>query len=348
MCSLLSDVRKDPQRRLARPLSPNDFDLAIDFFSKTSSHFAQAKNGSKRCPMPYILAIDQGTTSSRALLFDETMTLVGQAQEEFPQSYPQPGFVEHDPRDLWESCLRCCHKVLEQTWISAKDLAGIGLTNQRETTLVWDRNSGDPVHPALVWQDRRTAQICKKLHGEGHEDKIRDKTGLLLDPYFSATKLQWILNHVDGALQRAKRGDLLFGTVDSYLIWKLTAGRCHVTDVTNASRTMLFNIETGQWDQELCDLFEIPMTMLPHVLDCAAPFGHTDPSFLGQAAYSGGCRGSTSGSDGPGLFPAGYDQVNLWHRLFCPLEHRGPESFLAKSSFDHHCLSLGGQNSVCP
>lgn len=298
--------------------------------------------------MPYILAIDQGTTSSRALLFDETMTLVGQAQEEFPQSYPQPGFVEHDPRDLWESCLRCCHKVLEQTWISAKDLAGIGLTNQRETTLVWDRNSGDPVHPALVWQDRRTAQICKKLHGEGHEDKIRDKTGLLLDPYFSATKLQWILNHVDGALQRAKRGDLLFGTVDSYLIWKLTAGRCHVTDVTNASRTMLFNIETGQWDQELCDLFEIPMTMLPHVLDCAAPFGHTDPSFLGQAAYSGGCRGSTSGSDGPGLFPAGYDQVNLWHRLFCPLEHRGPESFLAKSSFDHHCLSLGGQNSVCP
>ena len=197
----------------------------------------------------YILAIDQGTTSSRAILFDADMAIVASAQEEFPQYFPQSGWVEHDPNDLWTTVVATARQALEKAEATADHVAAIGITNQRETTLVWDRTTGDPVYNAIVWQDRRTAEFCRDLTAAGHAEMITDRTGLLVDPYFSATKVKWILDHVDGAREKARRGDLLFGTVDSYLIWKLTGGASHVTDATNAARTMLYDIHKGRWSQ---------------------------------------------------------------------------------------------------
>ncbi|MCT4556281.1 MAG: glycerol kinase GlpK [Pelagimonas sp.] len=231
--------------------------------------------------MGYILAIDQGTTSSRAIVFDGAMAPVGAAQEEFPQHFPDSGWVEHDPADLWQTVLRVCREALAQAGLGPEALSGIGITNQRETTLVWDRATGAPIHNAIVWQDRRTSAQCQALKADGHEPMVTQRTGLLLDPYFSATKLAWLLENVEGARTRAEAGELVFGTVDSWLIWNLTGGTRHVTDATNAARTMLYDIRKGRWSQTICDLLNIPMQMLPEVQDCAADFGETAPDLLG-------------------------------------------------------------------
>lgn len=231
--------------------------------------------------MSYILAIDQGTTSTRAILFDAQMQAIATAQQEFSQYFPKAGWVEHDPEEIWETTVATCRQVLTDKGITAGDLAGIGITNQRETTVVWEKDSGKAIHNAIVWQDRRTADYCEALRAGDYEPMIRHKTGLLLDPYFSGTKVKWILDQVPDARTRAARGELLFGTVDSFLIWRLTGGASHVTDATNASRTMLYDIREGAWSEEICALLDVPMQMLPKVNDCAAHFGTTVPEILG-------------------------------------------------------------------
>ncbi len=231
----------------------------------------------------YLLAIDQGTTSSRAIVFSAQGSPVARAQQEFKQYFPKDGWVEHDGEDLWLSTLKVCRDALRQRGLNASEIAAIGITNQRETTLVWDAATGTPIHPAIVWQDRRTADYCAGLKDAGHEATVAAKTGLLIDPYFSATKLRWILHNVPGAQERAERGELRFGTVDSFLLWRLTGGKSHKTDASNASRTMLFNIHTQQWDADLLALFEIPQSVLPEVLDCAADFGITDTNWFGAS-----------------------------------------------------------------
>ncbi len=231
----------------------------------------------------YLLAIDQGTSSSRAVVFDSTAAVVASAQQEFPQEYPQPGWVEHDPEEIWGSVLSVTKKALQESGASLDQIAAIGITNQRETTLVWHRDTGECVHRAIVWQDRRTAPYCRKLKDKGAEETVIAKTGLRLDPYFSATKLAWILDEVPNARQMATDGKLAFGTVDAFLLWRLTGGLVHATDATNASRTMLFNIHTQDWDDELLELFDIPESMLPQVKDSAAEYGLTDASVLGAA-----------------------------------------------------------------
>ena len=231
----------------------------------------------------YILAIDQGTTSSRAIIFSAAGDIVAIAQKEFPQSYPHDGWVEHDPDAIWESVTDSLGKVFDKCALSTADIASVGITNQRETTLVWDKHSGKTIYPAIVWQDRRTAPLCRELSKDDSLlDYITQTTGLLLDPYFSATKINWILDNVEGAREKAESGDLLFGTVDSYLIWRLSGGKSHVTDATNASRTMLFDIHQQLWDRKLLETFNIPESMLPEVLDCAADFGVIDESILGR------------------------------------------------------------------
>jgi glycerol kinase len=231
----------------------------------------------------YLLAIDQGTSSSRAVIFDESAAVVASAQQEFPQEYPKPGWVEHDPEAIWASVIDVTRKALAESGTSPSEIAGIGITNQRETTLVWDRESGKCVHNAIVWQDRRTADYCRELKGQGAEETVIARTGLRLDPYFSATKLAWILDNVTGARRLAEAGKLAFGTVDCFLLWRLTGGQVHATDATNASRTMLFNIHTQEWDDELLKLFNIPASLLPEVRDSACDFGKTDAAILGAA-----------------------------------------------------------------
>lgn len=232
--------------------------------------------------MKYILSLDQGTTSSRAIVFDKKGTILGKAQQEFPQVYPQPGWVEHDPHDIYGSQVGVIVEALIRANVSAADIAAIGITNQRETTFVWDKVSGKPVYNAIVWQCRRTAAYCEQLKEQGLSSMIYDKTGLVLDAYFSATKIKWILDNVDGARECAKRGELLFGTVDTYLMWQLSRGKIFATDYTNASRTMLFNIHTLQWDKDLLKLFDIPECMLPEVHPSGYNFGMTDETFIGR------------------------------------------------------------------
>ena len=231
----------------------------------------------------FVLAIDQGTTSSRAIVFAASGSIAGIGQEEFPQHFPQSGWVEHDPEDIWRTTLSTCRAALTKAGITAGQLAGIGITNQRETTVIWDRATGTPIHNAIVWQDRRTADICARLKAAGHEPMVSQKTGLLLDPYFSGTKIGWMLDNVPGARARAEKGDLAFGTIDSFLLWRLTGGKTHATDATNASRTLLLNIHTGAWDDALLALFNVPRALLPEVKDCSADFGITDPALLGAA-----------------------------------------------------------------
>ncbi|MFK8080026.1 MAG: glycerol kinase GlpK [Granulosicoccus sp.] len=240
---------------------------------------------------PLLLSIDQGTTSSRAMLFEKDGSTFAMAQREFQQFYPQSGWVEHDPEEIWESTLDVCKQALSKASAGNRQVAAIGITNQRETTLVWDRQTGKPIHKAIVWQDRRTADTCRKLQAQGHNDVVTAKTGLLLDPYFSGTKIGWILDNVPGAREKAERGELAFGTVDSFLIWRLTSGRVHVTDATNACRTLLFNIHDNCWDEELCELLNVPMSMLPTVQDCAADFCTTDKSVLGTELRVAGVAG---------------------------------------------------------
>lgn len=240
----------------------------------------------------YLLAIDQGTTSSRAIIFDLNGSIVASSQQEFPQIFPQDGWVEHDPEDIWSTTEATCKGVLKKASIAASDILSIGITNQRETTIIWDKHTGVPIYNAIVWQDRRTADRCQALkEQDGLLDSITAKTGLLLDPYFSASKIEWILNHVDGARVRAESGDLLFGTVDSFLLWRLTGGQQHATDATNASRTLLFNIHTNEWDLELLHMFNIPICMLPEVRDCADDYGRTEKTFLGSSVAIGGIAG---------------------------------------------------------
>lgn len=228
----------------------------------------------------YILAIDQGTTSSRAILFNKRGEIAASAQKEFPQYFPRPGWVEQDANEIWLSVMSVYMEVLVKGKISPEEIAAIGITNQRETAIVWDKKTGEPIYHAIVWQSRQTAEICKRLAEDGKEQMIREKTGLLIDPYFSATKVKWILDHVEGARERAQNGELLFGTVDSFLIYKMTGGKVHATDYSNASRTLLYNIYGLDWDQELLDLFEIPRAMLPQVLPSSGSFGMTDGKFF--------------------------------------------------------------------
>ncbi len=262
----------------------------------------------------YLLAIDQGTSSSRTVIYDERANVVASAQKEFRQIYPEPGWVEHDPEEIWASVREVTREALGKAGLTMREIAGIGITNQRETTVVWDRRSSECIYNAIVWQDRRTAAYCRELRERCSEDVIAGKTGLRLDPYFSATKVAWILNNVDGARRLADDGHLAFGTIDSFLLWRLTGGAVHATDATNASRTMLFNIHTQDWDDELLTLLEIPASMLPEVRDCAADFGSTtegavdgvvpvcgiagdqQAALIGQAGFEYGMTKSTYGT----------------------------------------------------
>jgi glycerol kinase len=253
-----------------------------------------------------ILAIDQGTTSTRAFLFDETLAPRGFAQLEFPQIYPAPGWVEHDPQGIWTTSVATARAAMASAGVAASDLAAIGITNQRETTILWDRATGKPIHNAIVWQDRRTHEACVALKRAGHEKLVTERTGLLLDPYFSATKISWLLDNVPGARDAAQAGQLAFGTVDTYLLWQLTGGTVHATDATNAARTLLLDIRTGQWDPELLDLFDIPASLLPEVRDSAADFGTTLPHLLGGAVKILGIAGDQQAATvGQGCFTPG-------------------------------------------
>jgi glycerol kinase len=288
----------------------------------------------------HILAIDQGTTSSRAIVFDAKIQPVASAQQEFPQHYPADGWVEHAPEDLWTSTLATCRDALAKAGLVARDIAAIGLTNQRETTVVWERATGRPIHRAIVWQDRRTAPACDALKAAGHEPLVSQRTGLLLDPYFSGTKIAWILDSVAGARGAAERGELAFGTVDTWLLWNLTGGRVHATDATNASRTLLFDIHKGQWDDELLGLLRVPRALLPNVRDCAGDFGTTEPALLGapiairgvagdqqaatigQACFAPGMMKSTYGTGCFALLNTGATAVASHNRLLTTIAYQ--------------------------
>ncbi|MBB6576704.1 glycerol kinase [Comamonas odontotermitis] len=256
--------------------------------------------------MTYLLALDQGTSSSRSIVFDARGNIVALAQQELPQIYPSPGHVEHDPLQIWGTQLATAREALKKSGISASQITALGITNQRETTVVWNRKTGQPIHNALVWQDRRAEPVCAQLREDGHAGLIQQKTGLLVDAYFSATKLQWLLDHVPGARAAAERGELAFGTVDTWLVWQLTGGRRHVTDVSNASRTMLFNVHTNQWDDELLALLRIPRSLMPEVQPSASHFGDTKDDFLGAPIHIGGMAGDQqSALFGQACFSAG-------------------------------------------
>ncbi|MGR3364739.1 MAG: glycerol kinase GlpK [Maritimibacter harenae] len=284
--------------------------------------------------MTHILALDQGTTSSRAIAFDGQMRPVASAQREFDQHFPRSGWVEHEPGDIWDTTLATARGVADEV----DDIAAIGITNQRETVVIWDRESGAPIHRAIVWQDRRTADTCAELRAEGFEEIVRARTGLLLDPYFSGTKVKWLLDKVDGAREAARAGKLAFGTVDTYLIWKLTEGRVHATDATNAARTMLYDIHRGAWDEEICARLDIPMSMLPEVRDSDGDFGETtllggtipirgvagdqQAATIGQACFSPGMIKSTYGTGCFALLNTGERAVTSDNRLLTTIAYQ--------------------------
>ena len=288
----------------------------------------------------YILAIDQGTTSSRAIIFDEKFSIIASNQKEFEQYFPASGWVEHNAEEIWESVLTTCRNAISKANIDAKNIAGIGITNQRETTVIWDKKTGKPIHKAIVWQDRRTSSYCANLKSTGHENLTKEKTGLLLDPYFSASKINWLLNNVNGARAKADNGELLFGTIDTFLLWHLTGGKAHKTDATNASRTMLFNTKINQWDNELLKLFNIPRNILPEVEDCAYEFGHTKPNLLGasipilgiagdqhaailgQACFNPGMVKSTYGTGCFVMLNTGENRITSNNRLLSTIAYR--------------------------
>jgi glycerol kinase len=288
----------------------------------------------------YVLAIDQGTTSTRALLFRADMSVAAFAQREFPQHFPADGEVEHEPEDLWATTLETCRSVMRDGAVGVRDIVAIGITNQRETTLLWDRTTGRPVHRALVWQDRRTADLCARLKAGGHEPLFAAKTGLLLDPYFSGTKLAWLLGRAADIGDFAARGELAFGTVDTFLLWRLTGGKVHATDATNASRTLLFDIHKGRWDDELVALLGVPKAVLPQVLDSSAAFGFTDPelfgapipiygmagdqqaALVGQACFVPGMVKSTYGTGCFALLNTGHSPVASKNRLLTTIAYQ--------------------------
>jgi glycerol kinase len=288
----------------------------------------------------HILAIDQGTTSSRAILFRADCTVAAMAQQEFPQHYPASGWVEHESEDLWQSVLATCRAAIAKAGIATRDIAAIGIANQRETTLVWDRASGRPIHRAIVWQDRRTAEMCRSLKDKGYEALVAKRTGLLLDPYFSASKIAWLLDHVPGARAKAEAGALAFGTVDTWLLWRLTGGAVHATDATNASRTALYDIHTSDWSESLCALFNVPRAILPDVRDCAADYGSTTPdlfgaaipirgiagdqqaALVGQACFSPGMMKATYGTGTFAILNTGSTVVTSSSRLLSTIAYR--------------------------
>ncbi|MCF6191009.1 MAG: glycerol kinase GlpK [Cocleimonas sp.] len=288
----------------------------------------------------YILAIDQGTTSSRAIVFNEKYEICGVAQQEIEQIFPQSGWVEHNPDEILSSCIETSREAIKKAGLASADIKAIGITNQRETTIVWDKSTGKAIHNAIVWQDRRTADFCNSLKDAGHENLFSDKTGLLLDPYFSGTKINWLLDNVDGARAKVENGELLFGTVDTWLLWNLTKGKTHATDATNASRTLLFNIKTQQWDSELLKLLNVPSTILPKVLDCAADFGESGASWfgspipiygiagdqqaatLGQACFEAGMMKSTYGTGCFAMLNTGETFVPSSNRLLTTIAYR--------------------------
>ena len=288
----------------------------------------------------FVLAIDQGTTSSRAILFDENHVPVATASQEFEQHFPQSGWVEHEPEDIWQTTLSMCRQAIAKADVTAGDIAAIGITNQRETTVVWDRDTGKPIHRAIVWQDRRTADTCSALKDAGHQPKVTARTGLLLDPYFSGTKVAWILDHVDGARDAANAGKLAFGTIDSFLLWRLTGGKVHATDATNASRTLLYDIHEGRWSEEMCELFRVPTSMLPDVKDSADDYGEVDADLfgaeiaiagvagdqqaatVGQACFHPGMMKSTYGTGCFALLNTGHTAVASTHRLLTTIAYQ--------------------------
>ena len=286
----------------------------------------------------HLVAIDQGTTSTRAIVFDAALAPVAVAQQEFAQHFPQPGWVEHDPEEIWASVVATVRAAMAKAGVAAADVAAIGITNQRETALIWDRASGKPIHHAIVWQDRRTADVCASLRAAGHEPGIAQKTGLLLDPYFSATKIAWLLDHVGGARAAAQAGRLCFGTVDTFLLWRLTGGNLHATDATNAARTLLLDIHDARWDAELLDLFRVPRSLLPEVRDCAGDFGTTDlfggtirilgmagdqqAATVGQGCFSPGMMKSTYGTGCFALLNTGPQMVASRNRLLTTIAYQ--------------------------
>ena len=288
----------------------------------------------------FILAIDQGTTSSRAIVFDGDMKIVATGQKEFTQHYPASGWVEHDPEEIWSSVVTTVKQALRKAKLKASDIAAIGITNQRETVVVWDKDTGKPIHNAIVWQDRRTAPMCQKLKKKGLEPKFTKRTGLILDPYFSGTKLAWLLDNVKGARKRAEKGELLAGTIDSFLIWRLTGGKNHVTDATNASRTLVYNIARNEWDAELLKILDIPAAMLPEVKDCADDFGTTDEKLfgaaipilgvagdqqaatIGQACFERGMIKSTYGTGCFAVLNTGEELIRSKNRLLSTIAYR--------------------------
>ena len=274
----------------------------------------------------FVIALDQGTTSSRAILFDHNAEIVDVAQREFTQHFPKSGWVEHDANEIWDTQFGVLQSLVANSQLSPPDIAAVGITNQRETTVVWNKHTGEPVYNAIVWQDRRTASFCEQLKAEGHEATIQEKTGLVIDAYFSATKINWILNNVEGARQAAKAGDLLFGTIDSWIIWKLTEGRVHATEPSNAARTMLMNINTGMWDAELLTLFDVPESMLPQIKDSSDDFGHftfkggdvaiagvagdQQAALFGQTCFETGTAKNTYGTGCFMLMNTGHERIN--------------------------------------
>ena len=287
-----------------------------------------------------VLAIDQGTTSSRAILFGPDQSIIALAQQEFTQHFPKSGWVEHDCEEIWDTVVAVCRDVLAKANLSAEDVAAIGITNQRETTLIWDRETGKAVHNAIVWQDRRTADFCAELKQAGHEEEVTVRSGLLLDPYFSGTKVRWLLDNVDGVRERAENGELAFGTVDSFLIWRLTGGKRHVTDATNAARTLMYNIGENCWDDHLLDILGVPKALLPEVLDCAADFGVAGADILGaelpiygvagdqqaatigNACFEPGMFKSTYGTGCFALLNTGKDKVSSKNRMLTTIAYR--------------------------
>ncbi|MDP2411121.1 MAG: glycerol kinase GlpK [Pseudolabrys sp.] len=287
-----------------------------------------------------LIAIDQGTTSTRAIAFDAALKPLASAQQELRQIFPAPGWVEHDPEEIWSATVAVVRGAMAQAGLAATDIAGIGITNQRETTILWDRTTGRPIYNAIVWQDRRTADVCDRLRAGGHEPAIVASTGLLIDPYFSASKIAWLLDHVEGARAKAQAGQLAFGTVDSFLLWRLTGGQVHATDATNAARTLLFDIGRGGWDEGLCRLFGVPMSLLPAVRDCAGEFGLTAPGLfggtirilgiagdqqaatVGQGCFKPGMMKATYGTGCFALLNTGAERVTSRNRLLATIAYQ--------------------------
>lgn len=286
----------------------------------------------------HLLALDQGTTSTRAIVFDASLKAVASAQEEFAQHFPHSGWVEHDAQDLWATSERTLKAAVDKAGLKPSDIAGIGITNQRETTVLWDRETGEAIHNAIVWQDRRTADLCDRLRAEGHADAVTQATGLLLDPYFSGTKLAWLLDNVEGARAKAEAGTLAFGTVDSFLLWRLTGGHVHATDATNACRTLLYDVEAGDWSQTMLDLLQIPRTILPEIRDSASAFGTTallggsvpilgiagdqQAASVGQACFTPGMVKSTYGTGCFALMNTGPTPVRSSNRLLTTVAYQ--------------------------